>query len=275
MVITLTNVWKLVLIWKRNFFAKWKKASQNAHLFNTLWYVLDRFDFYPSCMFNVHLTFTRLHANMLCVRFFASPQYPSTKYGRYCNTTNVPKKTLLTHNASYFLQALGGQVPEMGDVVMLLLSCCLPWWYRKTNGCWLDILWCDNEFWHSLDTVSKSLLEPAWSAIRISPTRLSLTNNFIVKFIISDSLPTSFELEATSKQKITNKSESTQNFLAFLEVCMTNLVALWFQMLKHLLRRTQATQSRHDVGTTAKVTSKLSWRRFRLLLSALGAWVIH
>ena len=71
----------------------------------------------------------------------------------------------------------------------------------------------------------------------ISPTRLSLTNNFIVKFIISDSLPTSFELEATSKQNITNKSESTQNLLAFLEVCMTNLVALWFQMLKHLLRR--------------------------------------
>ena len=69
------------------------------------------------------------------------------------------------------------------------------------------------------------LLNRCGQQFGISPTKLSLTINLIVKFIISDSLPTSFELEATFKQKITNKYESKQNFLAF-EFCMTNLVAL-------------------------------------------------
>ncbi len=116
----------------------------------------------------------------------------------------------------------------------------------------------DNEFQHSLDTVGRFLIELAWLAIQISPTRLFWKSSVILYQRV-------LNWKWLSK-KNTNKSESKQNCLAFFEICMTNLVAFWFQMLKHLLRRTKTTQSRHDVGTTAKVTSKLwSWRHFCLL----------
>ena len=48
------------------------------------------------------------------------------------NQVRVPAENLLTHHASYFLQAIGGQLTEICDVVILrLISCCLPGSYRK------------------------------------------------------------------------------------------------------------------------------------------------